>query len=344
MSNSYQDRTVVLCDKADGSDGVVITYEMWQSLGQPVTKSEYEANVRDWLRSDSTVKEWVRNNVIITCEYCGLIDGMHVLSCPNPPGSKQAMTYHQPQHQPKPKQRKGMKLAVDILGYENQAGQRLETLQGRLHLLHRAEQQPTVLGYSDSVYYDVLCEDHVRPACTNCRYTYYDDAVADSGPGPAAPTVKGSNTMTDTYIGDAERKEGVEHLRRAWMAGYLTEEEFTERSEQVDKARTQDDIAVTRKRLPDKLDQWAAPPTRQLRKIPAAAYAWAFGFFISASICAVPDVYITAITHGTDGGGGQKAIITVCVILGLILGVLTGGMTIETMIDRHQQRKKARRG
>lgn len=327
----------MLCDKADGSDGVVISYEMWKNLGQPITKSEYTVNCRAWLRDPG-------GQVQPNCKDCGMSDGMHVLSCPYPLGSKQTL--------PKPieKQRKGMKIAVEVLGYENQAGQRLETLQGRLHLLHRCEQQPTVLGYSGSVYYDVLCDNHVRPACTNCRYTWYDDATAADYFDQAKKdllgsltTTKGSNTMTDTYIGDAERKDGVEHLRRAWMAGYLTEEEFTERSEQVDKARTQDDIAVTKSRLPDKLDQWASP-TKQLCKLPAAAYVWAFGFFISASVCAVPAVFINAITHGTDGGGGQKAIITVCMILGLTLGVITGGMTIEAVVDRYQQRKKARRG
>jgi Domain of unknown function (DUF1707) len=282
------------------------------------------------------------------CHECWMSDGLHSLSCPYPMGSKQTL--------PKPieKQRKGVKVAVHALaaeGYDNRAGQRLEIIQGKLHLLHRGEQPTPRYMHNDSIYYDVLCEDHVRPACPNCRYTWYEDSYQNSVDAyfeqskrdleQAVNAVKGDHNMRDTYIGDAERKEAIEHLRRAWMAGYLKEEEFIERSEQADKARTMDDLAVTKNRLPDKLDQWAAPRPR-LRKVPAVAYAWAFGVFISASICAVPMVFISAITHGTDGNGGEKALITVCMVLGLVLGILCGGMGIESIVDRYHQRKARR--
>lgn len=339
----------MLCDKADGSDGVVISYEMWKNLGQPITKSEYTVNCRAWLRDPG-------GQVQPNCKDCGMSDGMHVLSCPYPLGSKQALTSRLPK--PMEKQRKGVKIAVEVLGYENHAGQRLETLQGKLHLLHRCDEQPTVFGYSDSVYYDVLCDDHVRPACTNCRYTYYGDTTAAdyfdqakkdllTAVEQAAPQItyrNGGNTMDNTYIGDAERKEGIEHLRRAWMAGYLKEEEFIERSEKVDNARTRDEIHQTKSRLPDKLDQWAAAPAKKLCKIPAEMYGWLLGFIFSATIAVVPFVYIDAITHGTDGSAGEKAIMTVCLLIGLTFGVVCGGMGIESLVTRAQQRKQARRG
>jgi hypothetical protein len=87
----------------------------------------------------------------------------------------------------------------------------------------------------------------------------------------------------DLLIGDAERSSAVTELRSHYDAGRLTLEEFEQRLEQVQSARTQSDLHEAFRQLPAKLPtlsprdrRWRSLATQYLLVNLVAVAVWLF--------------------------------------------------------------------